>query len=106
QRIRTNSKLRSNSSPFLSVRLLLAIAHFAETHGWLLCAAISLFCGWGRLNAMVTRHLDHDEIFTFYIAQAPTLRQLFKLSHIVDLQPPLSYLLVRASFAIFGVSSW
>jgi len=58
------------------------------------------------MRSLSTRHLDHDEIFTFYIAQAPTLRQLFELTHTVDLHPPLSYLLVRGSFAIFGVSSW
>jgi hypothetical protein len=55
---------------------------------------------------MASRHLDHDELFTFYIAQAPTVRQLFTLTHTIDLHPPLSYLFVRASFAIFGVSSW
>ncbi len=104
--ILASGKLHSNSSPFLTVRLLLAIAQFAESHGWLLFAAICAGCGWGRLHTMLTRHLDHDELFTFYIAQAPTFRQLFKLSHTVDLQPPLSYLLVRASFAIFGVGSW
>ncbi len=58
------------------------------------------------MHSLITRHLDHDEIFTFYIAQSQTLRQLFKLTHTVDLHPPLSYLLVRGSFAIFGVSSW
>jgi hypothetical protein len=55
---------------------------------------------------MASRHLDHDELFTFYIAQAQTLRDLLKLTHTIDLHPPLSYLLVRASFAIFGVSAW
>ena len=101
-----DSKLRSGSSPFFTVRLLLGVARFAESYGWLLFAAISLGCGWGYLNNLASRHLDHDELFTFYIAQAPNLRQLFKLTHTIDLHPPLSYLLVRASFAIFGVSSW
>ena len=101
-----DSKLRSGSSPFFTVRLLLGAARFAESYGWLLFAAISLGCGWGYLNNLASRHLDHDELFTFYIAQAPNLRQLFKLTHTIDLHPPLSYLLVRASFAIFGVSSW
>src|SRR5258708_21924859 len=31
---------------------------------------------------------------------------LSKLLHPVDLHPPLSYLLVRVSFAIFGFSAW
>jgi hypothetical protein len=106
QTVPVNSKLDTGSSRFLTVGLLRAIAHFAENHGWGLFAAMSLACGWGSMKALVTRHLDHDELFTLYIAQAPTLSRLFKLTHTVDLHPPLSYLLVRASFAIFGVSSW
>jgi 4-amino-4-deoxy-L-arabinose transferase-like glycosyltransferase len=106
QPIRANSKPVPGSSPFLTVRLLHAIADFADVHGWLLFAAISVGCGWGLVKTMVSRHLDHDELFTFYIAQAPTLRQLFQTSHIIDLHPPLGYLLVRASFAMFGISSW
>jgi 4-amino-4-deoxy-L-arabinose transferase-like glycosyltransferase len=101
-----HSNPRSGLSPFLTVRLLLVIAHLAETYGWLFFAAICLGCGWGRMKALGSRQLDHDELFTFYIAQAPTLRQLFNLTHTVDLHPPLSYLLVRASFAVFGPSSW
>src|SRR5258708_10561729 len=101
-----NSEARSDSSRFLTVRFLLALARLAETRSWLFFAAICLGCGWGRMHSLITRHLDHDEIFTFYIAQAPTIRQLFKLTHTVDLHPPLSYLLVRVSFAVFGVSSW
>src|SRR5258708_7274696 len=101
-----NSEARSDSSRFLTVRFLLALARLAETRSWLFFAAICLSCGWGRMHSLITRHLDHDEIFTFYIAQSQTLRQLFKLTHTVDLHPPLSYLLVRMSFAIFGVSAW
>src|SRR5258708_5234426 len=100
------STLSPGSSPFFTIRLLLAIARFAETNGWLFFFVISFGCGWGYLRTLASRHLDHDELFTFYIAQAPTLRQLFKLTHTIDLHPPLSYLLVRTSFAIFGVSSW
>ena len=90
----------------MTVRLLHFAADFADSHGWIFFAAICLGCGWGALHAMVTRPLNHDELFTFYIAQAPNLSQLFKVSHTVDLQPPLAYLLVRLSFAIFGISSW
>ncbi|MGO8986640.1 MAG: ArnT family glycosyltransferase [Terriglobales bacterium] len=100
------SKSASPSSPFLTVRLFHFLATLADNHGWVLFAAVCLACGWGALTTMGTRHLNHDELFTFYIAQAPTLRQLLKLSHTVDLQPPLAYLLVRGSFAILGVSSW
>ena len=106
QPVRAGSAPGPASSSFFTVRILHAIAHFADTHGWLFFAAISLACGWGLLQAMVTRRLDHDEIFTFYIAQAPSLHRLLQVSHAVDFQPPLSYLLVRASFAMFGTSAW
>lgn len=97
----------AKASPLLTVRLLRALGNLAERHGWFLFAAISLACGMGVFeNNLVTRHLDHDELFTFYIAQAPSLGQSIKISQTVDLQPPLSYLLVRVSFSIFGVSAW
>jgi len=104
--IQAASKVGSGSSSFFTVRLLYAIADFAETHSWSVFAAICLGCGWGRVANLNSRHLDHDEIFTFYIAQAPTFRELLRLTHTIDFHPPLSYLLVRVSFAIFGVSAW
>jgi len=100
------SEVHEDSSPFLTVRLLKALAAFVETCGWVVFAAVTSVCGWIRLNTLSSRHLDHDELYTFYIAQAPTLRQLLALTRTVDLHPPLSYLLIRISFAIFGVSSW
>ncbi len=100
------SEIDADSSPFVTVRLLQAISRFVETRGWVAFAVVSTICGWIRLGGFASRHLDHDELYTFYIAQAPTLRQLLELTRTVDLHPPLSYLLIRASFAIFGVSSW
>lgn len=104
--IGSHPEVHANSSPFVTVRLLQAISQFVETRGWIAFAAVSSACGWIRLGGFASRHLDHDELYTFYIAQAPTLRQLLALTRTVDLHPPLSYLLIRASFAIFGVSSW
>jgi hypothetical protein len=77
-----------------------------DTHGWVAFAVVTSVCGWLRLSGFASRHLDHDELYTFYIAQAPTLKQLLALTRTVDLHPPLSYLLIRASYAIFGVSAW
>src|ERR1700674_5138954 len=104
--ISAHAEVDTESSPVLTVRLLQAIAWFVDTRGWLAFAAVTSVCGWLRLSGFGSRHLDHDELYTFYIAQAPTLRQLLALTRTVDLHPPLSYLLIRASFAIFGVSSW
>src|SRR6202158_4845952 len=104
--ISAQSEIHADSSPFVTVRVLQAISRFVETRGWVAVAAVTSVCGWIRLNSLASRHLDHDELYTFYIAQAPTLRQLLALTRTIDLHPPLSYLLIRASFAIFGVSSW
>lgn len=87
-------------------RWLLAIADFTNTHGWAVFAAVSLWRGWVRFSGLSYRHLDHDELYTFYIAQAPGLGKLLILTQTVDLHPPLSYLFVRLSFALFGASTW
>src|SRR5271166_4571857 len=100
------SETRRDSSPLVTVRLLQAIARLVDTHGWIVFVAVCLVCGSLRLNSFSSRHLDHDELYSFYIAQAPAIKQLLVLARTVDLHPPLSYLLIRASFAIFGVSTW
>jgi 4-amino-4-deoxy-L-arabinose transferase-like glycosyltransferase len=87
-------------------RLLLAIASFTNAHGWAVFTLVSLWCVWVRFSGLPYHHLDHDELYTFYIAQAPSLGKLLTLARTVDLHPPLSYLFVRLSFALFGVSTW
>jgi len=106
RRFSADSERGSSSSPLLTVRLLLALARLVESHAWAAFAAVSLACGWGHVQTLVSRNLDYDELFTFYIAQAPTLGRLFEFARTIDFHPPLSYLLVRASFAIFGANTW
>ena len=55
--IRPDAEIRSGPSPFFTVRLLRAFAHFAETHGWQLFAAISAACGWVRVHTLATSNL-------------------------------------------------
>jgi hypothetical protein len=50
---------------------------------------------------MSSRQLWHDELFTYYIAQAPSLSRLWEDLHL-DLNPPLLYLATRASLAVLG----
>ncbi len=52
-----------------------------------------------------SRQLWHDELYTYYIAQAPTLPQLFHELRL-DLNPPLEYLVVRASLSLLGHSAY
>jgi hypothetical protein len=49
--------------------------------------------------------LWHDELFTYYIAQAPNLSTLLEQTRTLDLNPPLSYLFVRALFHVFPASA-
>jgi len=51
--------------------------------------------------AAMHRHLWHDELYTYYIAQAPSLAALWKDLNL-DLNPPLIYLAARASMHLFG----
>ncbi len=51
------------------------------------------------------RPLWHDELFTFWIAQAPTLATMWTDLRTLDLNPPLVYVLTRLSFYWFGVST-
>jgi 4-amino-4-deoxy-L-arabinose transferase-like glycosyltransferase len=53
--------------------------------------------------AAMHRHLWHDELYTYYIAQAPSLAELWKDLNL-DLNPPLIYLTARASMHLFGNS--
>jgi hypothetical protein len=103
---RAPSESYSEPSPFLTIRLFRAILQFVDAHTWIVLALLSAACTWGHLSPLVSRHLDHDELFTCYIAHSSSVSQLLTLTRTIDLHPPLSYLLVRLSFAMFGVSSW
>ena len=50
------------------------------------------------------RPLWFDELFTYYIALSPTWEHFVDSVRHVDLNPPLEYLLVRASIVSFGDS--
>lgn len=86
--------------------LLTQIANLVEQHSWPVFAAITLWCGRSRLSGQLYRNLGHDELYTFYIAQAASIHKLLILSRTVDLHPPLTYLFARFSMAIFGASAW
>jgi hypothetical protein len=51
------------------------------------------------------RQFWHDELFTYYIAKAPTMALFWHELHF-DLNPPLVYLAVRASLRLFGDSEY
>jgi 4-amino-4-deoxy-L-arabinose transferase-like glycosyltransferase len=55
------------------------------------------------ITLQARKPLWFDEIFTFYIARAPGLQQLFQAVP-ADGNPPLNYLLTRLSLGLFGES--
>jgi hypothetical protein len=87
-------------------RLITGMADFGDAHGWVVFGLISLWCGLMKFGGELYRRLGHDELYTFYISQAASLSKLLALTQTVDLHPPLSYLLVRLSFAVFGIREW
>lgn len=64
---------------------------------------VSMYIAATALSA--TRQLWHDELYTYYIAKAPSIPQLFRELRL-DLNPPLEYLAVRLSLAVFGDGSF
>ncbi|SEF75991.1 4-amino-4-deoxy-L-arabinose transferase [Bryocella elongata] len=49
--------------------------------------------------------LWHDELYTLFIARASSVREMWDLARIYDLNPPLPFLLTRASYRLLGVNT-
>ena len=79
--------------------MLLSTGSWAEKHPAVGLLGLLLIWALAALKYSLAFPLWHDEIFTFYISQAPNLHDLFHQTRSIDLNPPLSYLLTRASFA-------
>jgi Dolichyl-phosphate-mannose-protein mannosyltransferase len=54
--------------------------------------------------ALSIRPMWHDELYTYYIASAPTIPRFITEVTRLDLQPPLQYVLSRMSLKVFGDS--
>lgn len=52
------------------------------------------------------RRIWYDELFTYYVASAPSWKDFWSGILHVDLNPPLMHLLVRLSLAVLGDSAW
>ncbi|MDP9037837.1 MAG: glycosyltransferase family 39 protein [Acidobacteriota bacterium] len=83
----------------------LRLSALAEAHPALSLIALLLVAIPAILGHSIYRPLWHDELFTFYIAQQPTVSDLLRANRLIDLVPPLSFLLTRASFHLFGVNT-
>ena len=86
-------------------RVLGALAARVEEHAWLpLLGLVVLFLA-AALAGSGKKPLWHDELFTYYLAQAPSLTAMWADLRRHDLNPPLAYLLTRWSFQLFGVNT-
>jgi hypothetical protein len=98
-----NSQL--SSTPSDPAALLDGVGEWVEAHGLIALLVLLAIYLCSELGHSLRIPLWHDEVFTWTIAQAPTLRQLLHLTQTTDLNPPLSYLLTRACFHLFGVGT-
>ena len=86
-------------------RFLTRLAHFLENHAWISVFLLSVVYLLSALSGSRSKPLWHDELFTYWIAQAPNWRALVGELRVIDLNPPLVYIATRASFRLFGVST-
>jgi hypothetical protein len=87
-------------------RRLNAIAASLEAHPWAVFAAIIiLYVGYVATHAR-GRLLWSDELYTYYIAQAPTFGKMLQQTRTIDLNPPLYYIAARFSIRLFHPSSF
>ncbi len=78
---------------------------FCNEHSLLVIAALTAWYVVLVWN-LARRPLWYDELFTFYIAQQPTVARMLVAIHTIDLNPPLNYFLTRWSIGLFGASPW
>ena len=86
--------------------LLQRTSDFFERNAWAALLLITLLYLPAVFAASRAKPLWHDELYTFNIAAATTLHDLWSQSRIFDLNPPLIYLVTRASFHVLGVDTF
>lgn len=92
--------LRSQTSA-----LLRSASDFLERNPWIVLTVLIVLYLSGCLDASRAKPLWYDELFTYYIAQAPTFGQMWNQVRTIEPNPPLVYCLTRISFHLFGVST-
>ncbi len=80
-------------------------ANWLEQHEWSLLALLAVIYAVSTYVFAAGKLLWHDELFTFWIAQAPTWRELFHLTRTLDWNPPLLYSLARWSMKLLGAGA-
>lgn len=81
-----------------------ARARAIESQPWIIIAALSILYVifiWYRATVI----LWHDELFTYYIAKSTSFNQLITYIRLLDLNPPLGYVLTGITQRLFGDSA-
>lgn len=74
-----------------------------ERHPWVMITGLAIVY-WLAVQYTGNLILWHDEIFTYYIARSSSVQQFFTFIRLLDLNPPLGYLMTRACQDLFGDS--
>ena len=75
------------------------LAGLLESHAWALFPLIlALYVFVVKRERL--KPLWHDELYTYYIAQAPTFGRMIHWTRTLDLNPPLYYIFARAIFHV------
>ncbi|MGA8029467.1 MAG: glycosyltransferase family 39 protein [Bryobacteraceae bacterium] len=100
----TQGRFSRLSTRLEGIRSRLETARFTSRDSAIVMAGvILLYLAMTAFSAQ--RHLWHDELFTYYIAKSPSMTQFWQALRL-DLNPPLSYLLVRGSLSVLGDNSY
>ena len=100
-----NPNINSSRKNFYILRCFDDLAAWLASHPWALLPVLVVLYLHIILQTR-TKNLWHDEIFTYYIAQAPTFMQMLQWTRQIDLNPPLYYISARACFHLFHPSSF
>ncbi len=87
-------------------RRLEAIAAFLDARPWTNFIVIAFLYLAYLASHATARPLWHDELFTYYIAQARTFGQMLQQTRTIDLNPPLYYAAARLVFKFLPPSAF
>ncbi len=82
-----------------------ALAETLERHSVVFLPILLALYVW-VLKSQRIKHLWHDELYTFYIAQAPSFGKMIEWTHTIDLNPPLYYIAARLTFHVLHPSAF
>ena len=81
------------------------LANYLEGRSWILLGILFLLYLW-ILKGERVKSLWHDELYTYYIAQAPSFGKMLLWIRTIDLNPPLYYTAARLTFHLIHPSAF